>query len=139
VPAGLLAGVLDLAVALGLAAVRGSGPLLVLQFIASGVLGPSSFQQGKGSAALGVALHFVIAMGAAAVFGLASRRMTFLVRHPVPWGAAYGVAVYFFMNMVVLPLSRVPQRRFTPSLAMIAIHIVCVGVPIALVIRRRRV
>jgi hypothetical protein len=50
----------------------------------------------------------------------------------------YGIAIYFFMNLVVLPLSGVPQRPFVPSLAMINIHMLCVGLPIALVLAPRR-
>lgn len=137
--AGLIAGVLDITAAFAFAALRGGTPLRVLQYIASGLLGSPAFQGGAATAALGLALHFVIALGAAAVYWAASRRIAFLATHAVPAGLLYGVAVYFVMNLVVLPLSSVPQRPFTPSLAMIAIHMLCVGLPIALVLRRRPV
>ena len=55
----------------------------------------------------------------------------------MPVGLLYGIAVYFFMNLVVLPLSRVPHRPFVPSPVMIAIHMLCVGLPIAWVLRKR--
>ena len=125
--AGAVAGTLDIAAAFALSMSRGGTPGRVLRTIASGVLGPAAAQTGAAGAALGLALHFLIATGAAAVYALAARRLPFLVRHPVPAGLAYGVAVYFFMNLVVLPLSRVAQRPFTPSPAMIAIHMLCVG------------
>ena len=60
-------------------------------------------------------------------------------RQPVAAGLLYGVAVYLVMNLVVLPLSNVAQRPFVPSLAvmiMVIIHMLCVGLPIALVTRR---
>ena len=90
----------------------------VLKFIASGLLGAAAFQGGAAIAALGLALHFVIALGAAAVYWAASRRIAFLATHPVPSGLLYGVAVYFFMNLVVIPLSAVPPRPFVLSPAM---------------------
>ncbi|MCA1573319.1 MAG: hypothetical protein LC770_02020, partial [Acidobacteria bacterium] len=43
----------------------------------------------------GVVLHFVIATTAAAI-------LTFLVRHAIVSGLVYGIAVYFFMNLVVI-------------------------------------
>jgi hypothetical protein len=59
------------------------------------------------------------------------------VRQPVVSGASYGVAVYLFMNYVVLPLSAVRKRPFAlgPALIMVVIHIVCVGLPIAFTVR----
>lgn len=60
-----------------------------------------------------------------------------LLRRPVPGGLAYGIAVYFFMRYVVVPLSAVTTGPFslTGMLRGIAIHLVCVGLPIALVTR----
>jgi hypothetical protein len=45
----------------------------------------------------------------------------------------YGVAVWFFMNLVVLPLSATPPKSFpAPGWPFILIaHIFCVGLPIA--------
>jgi hypothetical protein len=65
-------------------------PIRVLQGIASGVLGPSAFSGGVRTAVAGLALHFVIAFGVAAVYFAASRSWQFLVRHPVWSGIAYG-------------------------------------------------
>lgn len=135
--AGALAGVLDIAAAFALSGLRGVGPARVLRYIASGLLGAAALRGGAATAALGLLLHFVIATTAAAVYYAASRRIAVLAAHPVPSGLLYGVAVYFFMNLVVLPLSAVARRPFVPSPAMIAIHMLCVGLPIALVLRRR--
>jgi hypothetical protein len=135
---GLLVGVLDLTAALVTNGLRGIAPVRILQSITSGVLGAASYQGGAATAAAGVALHFVIAFGAAAVFYAASRRLRFLVRRPFIAGPLYGVAVYFFMNLVLLPLSAFPHR-FAPtagSLATgLAVHVLCVGLPIALAAR----
>lgn len=134
---GLTAGVLDLlAVSLALS-VRGIGPLSNLQFISSGLLGVRAFQGGMGTAALGLAVHFLIATGAAAVYYCGSRWFSALVRHPVVAGALYGIGVYAVMTFVVLPLSAVPARHFSWGLAavLVVIKMVCVGLPIALAMR----
>jgi hypothetical protein len=93
---------------------------------------------GWGTAQLGLFLHFVIAYGAATVFFVASRWMRFLVKHAVVAGVLYGVAVYFFMQQVLLPLSKATKRPFSWEMMWIwvAIHMVCVGLPIALSVRR---
>ena len=107
--------------------------------IASGVLGADAFRGGFATAALGIFLHFVIATTAAALFYAASRRWTFLTHHAVVSGLAYGVPVYLFMNQVVLPLSRISFKvSRAPSSIAIGLLIImsCVGLPIALVVRR---
>src|SRR5918999_6102164 len=103
--AGLVAGTLDLLAAFTSAWLRtGTSPVRVSQFIASGVLGPAAFTGGAASAALGVVCHFVIATGAAAVFYFASRKLRFLVKWPILMGLLYGVLVYLFTTLVVVPL-----------------------------------
>jgi hypothetical protein len=136
--AGLLAGVLDITAAFTIYGLRGVGPVPILKSIASGLLGPAAFQGGPAIAVLGGVLHFVIATGAAAVFYFASRRLDVLQRQPVAAGLGYGVAVYLFMNLVVLPLSAVRKQPFDPSMAalMVVVHMLCVGLPIALAVRR---
>ncbi|HEU5131578.1 MAG TPA: hypothetical protein VFT26_05720 [Pyrinomonadaceae bacterium] len=106
---GLVAGTLDICAAFLTAWLRrGVTPGAVLRFVASGLLGPAAFTGGSKTAAIGLALHFLIATGATIVFYLASRKLRFLVERPVHFGLLYGVAVYLFMNFVVLPLSLVP-------------------------------
>ncbi len=136
---GLAAGVLDITYAIVIWMGRGVSPVRVLQSVASGLLGAGSYEGGAGTAALGFALHFVIAFTAAAVYVLAARQLPTLVRHPWLWGAAYGIAVFLVMNLVVLPLSAFPNEVSLPPLALLkgfAGHIVCVGWPISLPARR---
>lgn len=136
---GLAAGVLDIAAAFLQAAQRGRSPVRVLHAIASGLLGADAFQGGTPTAALGAVLHFVIAFGAAAVYVAASRKLRVLVERHVLCGLLYGIAVYWFMNLVVLPLSAIPfERQFQPAGVAIGlvIHMLCVGLPIALAARR---
>ncbi len=137
---GLIAGALDLAAACAVSWLRaGVGPVRVMQSIASGLLGAESYSGGAKTAVLGVALHFLIATVATAVFYFASRTLRFLVEHPITAGLFYGVAVYLFMNFVVLPLSAFPQRGAPPlSGRVIGLLVImfCVGLPIAIVVRR---
>ena len=136
---GLGAGALDFIGACVTNAPRGVTPLRVAQSIASGLLGAKAFQApsqgGYKTAAVGVGLHFFIALGAAAVFCLASSRLRWLVERPWLSGALYGMAVYWFMQLIVLPLSAIPFKlNFSwPAVTMgLVVHVLCVGLPIAL-------
>jgi hypothetical protein len=137
--AGLLAGTLDISGAFLVYGLRGVAPIRILQSVAGGLLGADAFKGGVKTAVLGAVLHFFIACVAAAVYYAASRRLRILLVRPVVSGLLYGVMVYLFMNDVVLPLSAVGRRPFVLSMAlvMVAIHMLCVGLPIALVVSRR--
>lgn len=136
---GLTAGALDITAAFILSSLRGVSPVRVLHSVASGLLGAASFDGGAATAALGAVLHFLIALGAAAVYYAASRKLTWMVRRPVASGLLYGVAVYLFMNAVVLPLSAIafkPSYTLRPIATGTVVLMVCVGLPIALAVRR---
>lgn len=114
-------------------------PLInITHLIARGLIGKeASNRGGLTTAALGLFLHFVIASGAAAVFVAASRKLTMLVRRAIPCGLGYGIAVYFVMNWVVVPLSAIGASQYppTPDWKAIVGHMLLVGLPIALVTR----
>ena len=136
---GLLAGFLDLTAACINSGLNGISPIRVMQAIASGLLGAESYAGGTATAALGVFLHFVIAFGATIIFYLASRKLKFLTDQAVTLGVIYGILVYLFMSFVVLPLSSFTGK--TPSALLpiavgLIIHILFVGLPIALTVRR---
>lgn len=133
---GLTAGTLDILDAFIVSGLRGVSPERVLRYIASGVLGPSASQGGLEVAALGLGLHFVIALGAATTYWAASQKLSILVRRPVICGLAFGLGVWAFMQYVVLPLSFVRGGAGSPPLLMLlnqfGIHAFGVGLPIAL-------
>jgi hypothetical protein len=135
---GAVAGVLDLAAAMTLYGLRGAQPARILQSIASGLLGPAAYRGGMATAALGCALHFLIALVAAALHVGASRRLAVLIRRPILSGLLYGVVVYFVMNWIVVPLSVIPGGPFRPGLAatLVLVHMLFVGLPIALATAR---
>lgn len=136
--AGVSCGIMDITAAWLVYGSMGAKPLRLLQGIAAGVLGPKAFGGGVGTALLGLALHFVIALGAATVYFAASRALPILLQQALLCGPLYGIAVYFFMNRVVVPLSGATKFPFSLKMMLIgvAIHVICVGLPIALSIRR---
>jgi hypothetical protein len=125
---GLTAGALDLAQACFL-----FGPKIPLT-IAAGLLGRDALHGGPAIYALGVLLHFFIAFSATTIYYAASRRLTFMVEHPLVCGLFYGIAVELVMNLVVLPLSalhaRGPYKLYDLILGLL-MHMVVIGLPIS--------
>ena len=99
---GLVAGTLDIGAAM---LISGRSMAFILQFIASGVLGPASFEDGTGTVILGALLQWAMSLIIAAIFVLASLKLPVLRRRWVSSGLAFGVATYFVMTYVVVPLS----------------------------------
>jgi hypothetical protein len=136
---GLMCGVFDISQAfLAWGIQDGVKPVSILHNIASGVLGPKAFQGGAQTAALGAVLHFVIAFGAATVYYLASRWITFMTSHAVISGLLYGEMVFLFMYFVVVPLSAARHGKFTMATLITGPigHMFLVGLPIALATRK---
>ena len=132
---GLIVGVLDMLYAILVYSPH--KPILVPQTIASGVLGAKSYSGGAQTAALGVFLHFFIALGAATVYFLVSRKFAILLHRAVLFGLAYGALVYLFMHLIVVPLSTAPKGHaaFLYQASEFVWHWVGVGLPIALSVR----
>jgi len=138
---GLVAGTCDIVYAFVWLGQYGRSPLWVLQSVASGWLGRASFGGGWNSGAIGIASHYGISIVAAAAFGAASWHLSFMRRHWILCGLAYGVPVYLFMNFVVMPLSNAPfaASTATASLAQgFASHGLLFGLPIAWFARKAK-
>jgi hypothetical protein len=134
--AGLIAGILDITSAFVIAELKGTGSIRMLQGIASGLLGPRSFEGGMATAGLGLAIHFLIAFTAASVFYAASRKLTFLTQHAVTSGLLYGIAVYLSMYWIVVPLVFVNARHsVSRDVTAVIIHMLLIGLPISLIVR----
>jgi hypothetical protein len=109
---GFIAGTIDVGAA---ALIFGTGPIVILQAIASGVLGRAAFFDGAASAMLGLILQWTMSWIIAAVYVGAGRYLTALGRHWLAAGLCYGVVVFGVMNYVVVPLSAAyPRHPFTP-------------------------
>lgn len=135
---GLVVGILD-GIAASLNAIfAGRDPAVVWQYVASGLIGKSSYDFGWKSIILGLLIHLFIAFSVTTVYYAASRRFPTLVRRARLFGALYGAAVYFVMALVVTPLSAAPKLPFSFSSTLVGllIHVVCVGLPIALIVQQ---
>lgn len=135
---GLVVGTLDIVYAMTFWASKAEvSPFRVLQSVAAGLLGPPSFEGGIRTAMLGLVLHYLIALTMAVAYYLAARRWALLWRRPVAVGAAYGLALYAIMNYVVIPLSAASRGSTDPVwiTLTVLVHIVLIGIPIALFVR----
>jgi uncharacterized membrane protein YagU involved in acid resistance len=136
---GGIAATLDIVYACVSNAQNARTPEWVLQSVASGWLGMDAFDSGWTGAMIGLASHYAILFVAAALYLLASRRLPLLRAQAVVFGGLFGVAVYLFMNFVVLPLSAFPFHPHYPWLRLLEgflTHALFVGMPIALSVRR---
>jgi len=137
---GLVAGTLDITYACVFWALKaGTPPQRIFQSVAKGVLGPPTFRGGAATAALGLFLHYFIATTMSVAYYLVARRWTALVERPVMFGAAYGLVLYGVMNYIVVPLSLARGGGSGGALWVglsIVVHMLLIGVPIALFARR---
>ena len=114
-------------------------PQKLLQVVASGLLGNAAFDGGWGTALLGLALHFGIAVILVALFYSANWVFNFLIRYSVASGLAYGFCIYWVMRLVVVPMSAFPGKmKFVPVIfaTELPVHMFLVGLPIALAVRK---
>jgi hypothetical protein len=139
VRATLLVGTIDALDAVVFFGLRGAAPMRIFQGIAAGAIGRDAARAGGwGSAALGLFFHYVVAFGIATTYVLASRAAPLLARRPLLCGPIFGIGAYFFMNLVVIPLSRIGPQPFTtgPFINGVLIHAFGIGIPIALIASR---
>jgi uncharacterized membrane protein YagU involved in acid resistance len=161
---GLIAGALDITYAFIVYGPLsyGMSPADVLHSVASGWLGKDSANSGGTTTALlGLITHFMIAAVMAAVYVLMAGRWPVLKHNAIEWGLIYGFGLYLAMTYLVVPLSAAhPSQHFAANaqeimarlqvsfgsirprdrwqlLGTLFTHMVFVGLPIALVNRRR--
>jgi hypothetical protein len=130
---GLIAGMLDLGQAVILFGAK------IPLAIAAGLLGPQAFRGGTATYILGVLLHFVIALSAAALYFVASRKLQFLTEYPLVCGLFFGVAVELVMRLIVLPLSALHASgpyQYRDLVQGLVVHMVIIGLPISFSVRR---
>jgi hypothetical protein len=147
--ASALVGVLDITAAC-IQVYIGSGmmPIRLLQGVAGGLLGRGSLNGGFATAALGLLMHFTMALIVATIFYALSRRVFSLPKKllgVVIVGLLYGAAVFAVNNFGTAPLLSWVRSLYlhTPVLfkppmgwSQLVIHLFCVGLPIALVMHR---
>jgi hypothetical protein len=126
----------------------GRTPGQVLRGVASALWGAPAMQADAGMAAVGLAMHFTVALTWTLVFFALSRRLAMLRTAPL-WiaGPLYGVFVFAVMNYATLPflswvrtfyLNTAPRWPGSMSWPQLWIHMACVGLPIAWGVRRAK-
>ena len=136
---GLLVGSLDiLAACLNAYLARGTSPVVVLQFIASGAFGKAAFAGGWQMPLLGLLFHFIIAYSFTTLFFLLYPSIKVMSKSIVITAIVYGIFIFVVMNFVVLPLTKIPKLTIQPGKAVIAtlILIVAIGLPLSIFARR---
>jgi hypothetical protein len=138
-PAGLVCAVTDIGYIIVLVLVKGGSPFRMLQGIASSVLGKASFDGGAATMLLGLALHVCVALGAAAMYFAVYRIFRWVQEHWLTSGVLFGAFFYMFMQLVALPLTRLPHQSFPPPnwIPVFVAHVTAVGPVIAAVTRWR--
>jgi hypothetical protein len=147
--AGALAGALDITAACIQVYVEfGMTPVRLLQGVASAILGrAAALNGGFPTAALGLVMHFTMALTVATIFYALSRRLPLPQKFlgVVVVGLLYGAAVFAVNNFGTAPLLSWVRSLYlhTPvlfkppmGLSQLVIHLFCVGLPIALVIHQ---
>lgn len=131
----LVAGILDAIAAIALYyGFYNFNPVQIYQFVASGLLGTDAYTKPV-FALLGVFVHISVALGATLSFFYAYPKINFLARHKVFSGLLFGAAIWGFMNLVIIPLSKIPPQTID-HVAFISLlcHLLLVGLPISLII-----
>jgi hypothetical protein len=130
IAAGLAAGTTNL-VAAGL--IFGGTLTHGLQSIASGLLGEGAFSGGTATAVLGLCLHYLISIVAAAIYAEAAVRNRMLRERWLLGGTVFGVIAYAVMNLVVVPLSYATNPDFSLVVVVkeLLAHTIMFGIPIA--------
>ena len=136
--AGVVAGAIDLGFNTVKALNAGTSVLRPWKGVAAALLGKDAVMQGGDAMAIvGVGLHFLITIGAAAVYYLVAVRREWLVRHAFLSGLVFGTLFFLAINYVILPLSVIGHPLYvggqTIAIALPS-HIIMIGLPISLII-----
>ncbi len=131
---GIIAGLLDATAGVIVYFIfKGLNPKQVLQFIASGFFGNEAFTGGLLMAAVGLLLHFAIAFAFAAAFFMVYPNIKLLHKNIWVTGLVYGLFIWLFMNLLVLPNSNIAKSpKDIVSFIEAVWHMALVGLPIAL-------
>ena len=135
IPSGILVGILDGAAAVIQTLAYGGDPVMVFQFIASGVFGNDAFSGGLPMAFYGLIFHLCIAMTWTTLFFLIYPKLELFSKNRFITGLGYGLFIWLVMTRIVLPLSNVPQVPFRISSAIIEIVILMtvIGLPLSFI------
>ena len=136
----LVAGTLDILSAFAWSALLGGSLAGILPSVASGPFG-DTLPDGPSTQILGLAVHFAIMAAMVTVYVLAVRTIPALNRNWTIAGLLYGLALWFVMYWIVLPVRFVEFHHpgaLWPIVRQLISHCLLVGLPIAWIARRER-
>ncbi len=135
--AGLLVGTLDILSAVIYVTIRSGSfvPFNICKFVASGIFGKNAATGGTLMIIAGLVLHYIIAFAFTIFFFWLYPKIKFLSKNKILTGVIYGILIWTFMNVIVVPLSNVAYRPFNVTNAAInmIILIVCIGIPLSFI------
>jgi len=131
--------VADMALAMTYFGLKGVAPLRILQGIAAALLGrETALAGGLASAALGAAIHLVLAALMVTGYWYAARRAPWLASRPLIGGLGWGLFTWAAMKFVLVPLTLIGGRSSSDPLWQglhLASHLFIVGLPSAMLAR----
>src|SRR3569833_1704425 len=136
--AGGVAGAIDLALNTVKAINVETSVLRPWKGVAAALLGKDAVVQGGDAMAIiGVGLHFLITIGAAAIYYLVAKRRDWLVRHAFLSGLVFGTLFFLALNYMILPFTFIGRPLYvgaqTIAIALPS-HIIMIGLPISMIV-----
>lgn len=132
---GFLVGSLDISAAFIQFSIKSGGkdPFIVLRYIASAVFGREKAFTDDSMIFFGALFHFIIAYCFTIAFFLVYPHIRFLSRNRLLTGILYGILIWFIMNRIIVPQTKITQGAFKFKDAAIAagILIVAIGIPLS--------
>lgn len=109
--------------------------LQIFQGIASGIPGIDAFNGGTGIAILGLLLHYFIAFCWTLFYFLLYRRFKLLQKNIIVSAIVYGLFVWLFMNIIVLPVTfgRPPVLTMNNIFIGSIILMFAIGLPVSII------
>jgi len=105
--AGLVAGTIDIGAA---SLINRLSPVVILQAVASGLLGRGAFGGGAAAASVGLLVQWGISILIAAIYLMVTTPWPGMRRSWRLTGVLAGVVIFVIMNYLVVPLSAAPFR-----------------------------
>jgi hypothetical protein len=136
---GLLAGTLDISCAFLNAYIsNGVSPVRILRVIAMGFFGKEALTGGVMMPVYGLLFHYFIAYSFTAFFFWLYPNVKIMAKNIVITAIVYGVFIYVVMDLLILPLTKLPSIPFRIDKALIAtgILIIAIGLPLSYFARR---
>jgi uncharacterized membrane protein YagU involved in acid resistance len=145
--AGLVVGVLDglFAILLFSTWLKLGAPMQIFQGVAHALIGNAAYQGGAATSVLGLGMHFCVAFSWAGAYAVVLRYWSPLAQvvsttaGALAAGVVLGAIVWLTMDLVILPFTHAVPRPPLTSFVFVSEligHMIIVGPPITLIIRR---